>query len=218
MSVFKGVLPRGLARALGLVGNELQIWRRHRAGRRIASRLLTLTNLKLNIGCGPNYKPGWVNIDLNGCADLTLDMRERFPLMDKSASIIYSEHLFEHLDYPGDALHFLAECRRVLRSGGRLHIGVPDTEEALLAYANPGGNRWLEHSRHHHPEWATTTLDRINYHFRQGGEHRYAYDFETLRNTLMLAGFVKVTKRDFEPSLDSEFRKIGTLYVEAENP
>src|SRR5262245_40369277 len=45
-------------------------------------------------------KPGWVNIDLVACADLQLDMREAMPLPDKCAQMIYSEHFFEHIDYP----------------------------------------------------------------------------------------------------------------------
>lgn len=69
--------------------------------------------LKLDLGCGPNPKAGWVNIDLARGADLRLDLREPLPLPSGCAEVVYSEHFFEHLGYPGEASDFLAE--RVLR-------------------------------------------------------------------------------------------------------
>ncbi len=58
-------------------------------------------------------------------------------------------------------------------------------------------------------------MHNINYHFRQGSEHKYAYDFETLSKVLIQTGFIQVQKSEFDPNLDSEHRKIGTLYVNA---
>jgi SAM-dependent methyltransferase len=93
--------------------------------------------MKLNIGCGPNRKKGWDNIDLLPDVDLSLDMREAMPFSENSATIIYSEHFFEHLDYPEPAKRFLKECHRILRPGGIFSVGVPDTEWPLLAYVGP---------------------------------------------------------------------------------
>ena len=87
-------LPRGLSLALRNVRNEVKAWRLHRGGARKARALYAgRKGLKLNVGCGPNYKEGWVNIDLSGKIDLSLDMREPVPLSDGSASLIYSEFL-----------------------------------------------------------------------------------------------------------------------------
>ena len=63
-----------------------------------------------------------------------------------------------------------------------------------------------------------TRMEHINYHFRQGGEHRFAYDFETLKYVLEKAGFIQVRRRDFDPLLDSRDRELGTLYVEGFKP
>lgn len=216
-SALKKRLPRGLGRALRQMSNEIFICGRHWLGCRRARALYSnARGLKLNIGCGPHHKQGWVNIDLDG-GDLNLDMREPIPLPDGCAGIIYSEHFFEHLDYPSDALNFLSESHRILERGGRFSVGVPDTEEALLEYAGKNTG-WLKHSRRWHPEWAKTPLDRINFHFRQNGEHRYAYDLQTLRSALELVGFTDIRRRDFDPALDDESRQIGTLYVEAVKP
>jgi hypothetical protein len=76
--------------------DEIGIWKRHRGGCRRARALYSgRKGLKLNIGCGPNHKAGWVNIDLWGHPHLILDMRQPIPLPDGCASLIYSEHFFE---------------------------------------------------------------------------------------------------------------------------
>lgn len=104
-------LPSGLQASLRQVRDEIRLYRRHRKGIRKAITYAGQTNLKLNIGCGPNLKVGWLNIDLfNPRADLALDMRETMPFRDNSVAIIYSEHFFEHIDYPGPAMQFLKEC------------------------------------------------------------------------------------------------------------
>ena len=69
-----------------------------------------------------------------------------------------------------------------------------------------------------HPKDCTTRLEHINYHFRQGGEHRYAYDFETAEKLLRGVGFSDVLLREFDPSLDSKHREIGSLFMSARKP
>ncbi len=215
-SSLKRVLPRGLRVVMRSTLDEIGIWKRHRSGCRKARALYSeRVGLKLNIGCGPNYKDGWVNIDLAGDPDLTLDMRQSIPLPDGCASLIYSEHFFEHLDYPHEALQFLSESYRILEEGGIFSVGVPDTEWPLLDYAGVGDGKYWEATKFCRPDWVKTRLDDINYHFRQDGEHRYAYDLETLRLAIETVGFTHVRRRDFDPNLDTEPRRVGTLYVEA---
>ena len=42
-------------------------------------------------------------------------------------------------------------------------------------------------------------MHQINYVFRQGGEHKYAYDAETLKEVLERDGFTNVSRRSFDP-------------------
>lgn len=173
---------------------------------------------KLNLGCGSNPRPGWINIDLfASCADLQLDLREKWPFADASISYVYSEHVFEHFDIDDEVPHFLSEARRVLHPGGLFDVGVPDTEWPLRAYGDPDNPYW-PFSETVHPQWCETQLDHINYHFRQGTQHKYAWDYETLARTLRRFGFTDVTRREFDPTLDSKSRKIGTLYMRAMKP
>ena len=64
------------------------------------------------------------------------------------------------------------------------------------------------------PDWCDTPMHRVNYVFRQGHEHQYAYDFETLSRVLTDVGFVGVEQRPRDPDLD--YRKPdGSLFVMA---
>jgi predicted SAM-dependent methyltransferase len=211
----------GLWRALYDLYRELSGLRRHRKGVRDARKYANAKALKLNVGCGSNFKTGWINIDYSGNADLQLDMREPIPLPSGSVQMIYSEHFFEHLDYPEAAKHFLSESFRVLEPGGTFSVGVPDTLWPLLDYANVGDGRYFQTAKAErwHPEWCKTRMEHINFHFRQGTEHRFAYDFETMEQALKEAGFVEIRQREFDPDLDSKSRgELGTLYVNAMKP
>ncbi len=213
------IKSRGLRRSLKKVREEIGVARKHRRGVRLAKRYQSARGLKVNVGCGPNPKIGWLNIDLSDTADVTLDMREPIPLPDGSCVIIYSEHFFEHLDYPGDAMRFLSECHRLLEAGGKFSAGVPDTEWPIVSYANKE-NEYFEFVKNSgfHPSWCQTRMDNINFHFRQGEEHRYAYDYETFELILIQAGFTDVRRRKFDPEMDSPRRERGTLYIDAATP
>lgn len=174
--------------------------------------------LKLNVGCGPNVKSGWINIDLSQRADLQLDLREPLPFASQSVAVIYSEHFFEHLEYPDEATNFLLESIRILRPGGIFSVGVPDTEWPLVSYVTGDDMYFRMAQERWHPSWCVTKMHSLNYHFRQGREHKFAYDFETLSLVLREAGFSPVERREFNADLDDESRKDGTLYVDAYKP
>jgi len=164
-------------------------------------------------------RSGWVNIDLfSQQADLQLDAREPFPFADRSASIVYSEHFFEHLEYPEESLKFLKEAWRVLVPQGTLSTGVPDLEVSVMAYTTGDEDYYCHQRQEVPPKWVTTRMDYLNRDFRSGREHKYAYDFETLKRVLAEAGFTSIAKRAFDSALDSPHRKWGTLYVDAKKP
>lgn len=208
-------MSRGLREALWIARYELRAQRRHRAGVRRARRWRTAKGLQLHLGCGSNAKPGWINVDLwSPSADLSLDLREDLPFASQSAAMIYSEHVFEHLSYPHETSRLLGEALRVLAPDGRFSVGVPDTAWPLIAYVTDDDEYFRIARERWHPADATTRMHQINFHFRQGSEHKYAYDAETLTEVLSGAGFVSVARREFDPALDSESRRLGTLYVD----
>jgi predicted SAM-dependent methyltransferase len=211
----KSCTTYALRRAIRDVVTEGRLYGRHWFAVRKAHRLFLTRPLNLNLGCGPNSKPGWLNIDLfQSGADLQLDLRRRWPFADGSVAAIYSEHMFEHLEFSEEVPQFLSESLRVLQDEGVFDVGVPDTEWPLRAYGSPEHSYW-PFAPTCHPKSCETQLDHINYHFRQGEQHKYAWDEETLTRSLQQAGFVCVTRRPFDAMLDSESRKIGTLYMRA---
>jgi predicted SAM-dependent methyltransferase len=205
-------------RAIREIATEGRIYLRHWSALRKTPEYLRDRPLRLNLGCGPNSRPGWLNIDLfHSGADLQLDLRKRWPFPDDSVAYIYSEHVFEHFEFSEEVPHVLSESLRVLQDRGVFDVGVPDTEWPIRVYGKPDDHYW-NFAPTWHPESCETQLDHINYHFRQGEQHKYAWDEETLTRSLRRAGFVATARRDFDASVDSESRRTGTLYMRAIKP
>jgi len=86
-------------------------------------------SLRLNLGCGGERLPGWVNVDKFAEAhpDVVHDL-ERFPwpFQDDSAGEVLLKHVLEHLGRDGDTfLGIIRELYRVCAPGGRVRIVVP---------------------------------------------------------------------------------------------
>lgn len=95
--------------------------------------------LRLHLGSGGSRHEGWVNIDLLGPpTDLAWDLRKGIPFLEGLAEAVFHEHLLEHLPLTA-TLPLLRECRRVLRRGGVLRVGVPDAERYIRDYVRPSG-------------------------------------------------------------------------------
>lgn len=212
-SVF-ALLPVGLRDAVEHAGREIVYRTRHIAGVIRARKYRGRRGLMLHLGCGPNLKEGWVNVDLNRAADLTLDVRERLPFADGTFTFIYSEHFYEHFSYPRDITHLLSECHRVLACGGVHSFVVPDGEVVLRHYTT---REYADHAAaqlYWNPAWCKTQMDHVNYCMRQNGEHKWYYDEETMRVLLREVGFVEITRREFDSKLDQEKRRVGSMYMQ----
>jgi predicted SAM-dependent methyltransferase len=185
--------------------------------------------LLVNIGAGSSGKVGWVNVDgfQQSGINCLLDCRAPMPFPDGSVQGLFSEHFFEHLRYPEEAGLFLRECRRVMQPGAVLRIIVPDGESYVKAYIAVG---WKEMAgvrplnEHQYDPWGLsfrTKMEVVNEMFRQGGEHFFAYDYETLELLLRESGFERISRSAYGESadarllLDLAYRQPGSLYVEA---
>jgi predicted SAM-dependent methyltransferase len=213
--------PR-IRKALKNLYDEWRILWNHRKGVRCVRQHLNATGpLRVQFGCGAQPKQGWLNTDMWpgpwATPDLCLDVSRELPFASDSVAEIYSEHMFEHLDYPSAACLFLTECLRVLEPGGAMTIGVPDVDAIYDRYQRltSGAPSSLQPDAHFvigHP------LEELNFCFHQGGEHKFLYNEQFLIRLLVHFGFCEPRRRVFDPKMDSEHRREGTLYVVATKP
>jgi len=199
----------------------------HKINLRKASSVFSGKNLKVNLGAGRIKKDGIIGVDFSPDAIIRLDLRRPLPIASGACSVVFSEHFLEHLSYPEGVDQFMADCYRILEPGGLIKLSVPDAEWPLKDYAE-GSDRFnqkcIEHSFGYCKRPDITSMERINFVFRQRWKgrsyshfetHKFAYDFETLKKNLEAAGFTDVILRDFEPDFDSEHRREGSLMVQA---
>ncbi|MFN7587045.1 MAG: class I SAM-dependent methyltransferase [Planctomycetota bacterium] len=191
---------------------ELAAYVRHCWGAWRARRI-DFSGKRLNVGCGKHPLPGWINADIRPGTEVVFDLRRRWPIPDAQLQCVRLEHVLEHMGYPQEALHVLSEAGRVLKSGGEIRVGVPDTAAVLLAYACGASADYFRLAKERwHPPDIRLPIEHVNYHFRDRyGEHLFAYDAEALAKLLRRAGLVQIQRAEPDPAIDPEHREAGTL-------
>jgi predicted SAM-dependent methyltransferase len=139
--------------------------------------------------------------------DLRANLDDPLPFAAEQFELVFSSHVLEHLF---DARRFLAECFRVLRSGGVCRANVPNARWLMERYlaGRCGLQQCVENLRSYTP-----------------GYHRQAYDTETLGATFCEAGFVQVATSDDDDTRVDLFRepyfwtrRSRTIWAEGEKP
>ena len=134
--------------------------------------------MKVNLGCGPNQLPDWVNVDLHHPnANVHGDVRE---VAFTDVEQVLMSHLLEHLPHR-DCLPALKRIHGWMKPGGRAEVEVPDMERI---FAN--GTR--------DPLWLQYTYGCQD---NDGEYHKSGFTPESLRETMAAAGFRDVTVEAF---------------------
>ncbi|MFX0103159.1 MAG: methyltransferase domain-containing protein [Candidatus Hodarchaeota archaeon] len=148
----------------------------------------------LHLGCGMDYKPGYINIDKHDTivADESFDVLS-LPYEDNSAHQIEALHLVEHFD-TSQVPYFLSECHRVLRPGGFLIIETPDLARSVKKFLKVKDTK-----RKRLLNWIFG-ISNAKY------AHHTGFSLKHLKNLLRSMGFVNITRKkpvrhSFEPSL-----------------
>jgi len=85
--------------------------------------------MKLNLGCGQNKLPGYVNVDREAsmAPDLVMDLEAfPWPFEDDSVEKIMAKHVLEHVGGdPKVFIRIMQELYRVCRAGAEIEIWVP---------------------------------------------------------------------------------------------
>ena len=92
---------------------------------------------KINLGCGNDILPGYINVDRYnniGKVDLNCDVAD-LPFKDNTIDEILTKHLIEHIPL-NDIFKVISEWKRVLKIGGVLNLHLPDLELEVM--------RWLD--------------------------------------------------------------------------
>lgn len=153
-------------------------------------RALRLDDIKLHIGAGPVRLDGWINIDNQAYEGLdhVLDVTRGLPF--SNVDFIFAEHFIEHLDYEA-GLAFLKECRRALAKHGVLRLTTPNLDWVWLTQYHLG--QWTRDAE------AVRDCFWMNKSFRAWG-HQFLYNYATLRETLIEAGFGEVRAASYGES------------------
>jgi len=100
----------------------------------------------INLGCGPDYKEGAVNVDRKDWlkVDKVHDLNTYpYPFKDNTADKIYLLDVLEHLLEPEKAV---AEAFRILKPNGILMVRVPYIKSSVawhsLEHRHRGGFTW----------------------------------------------------------------------------
>lgn len=90
--------------------------------------------MRIHLGCGDKYWPGFINVDGFVDADIKCDVTQlEFP--SEYATEIHAIHLFEHIDRM-EAESALMDWNRVLKPGGTLVLEMPCLDKIAKMIVN----------------------------------------------------------------------------------
>lgn len=151
--------------------------------------------MKVNIGCGPHYAPGWVNVDRIYRDTITPDIVNptgRPSLLEvEDVTAIYLGHVLEHVRWE-DVPAFLTECRDLLNPGGAICVVGPDVTNTLHMWKNGqvGDDLMTAVLEGAHPQIDGADVGH------DGARHQWNATQPRVVQSLIAAGFVDVHAYD----------------------
>lgn len=132
---------------------------------------------RINLGAGSLPKDGWVNVDLAPLPgiDVVCDLEQTpWPFEDDVAERVEAFDIYEHVyNWRG----FMAECHRILKVGGVLHIHT-------AYYKNPNSFRDPDHKRFLHEDSFDYWVPGTYLNGRYGPAYAGGRHFEKVRVAL----------------------------------
>lgn len=197
----------------------------------------------LNLGSGPIWCEGWLNIDwgllpLLGSWGINRwlckwgilgkdydvkwpqivlrDIRGILPYTNASVDYIYCSHVLEHFE-KWETGKILKECRRVLKKGGVMRVVLPDIDIIRkISNADEFNQVMVGYDRN----LFSGLMGKIK--LLAIRPHRWMYNFKSFKKLLTGAGFVNVKKSSYRSGsipglkkLDLEIHQKLSFYVEA---
>jgi predicted SAM-dependent methyltransferase len=157
--------------------------------------------MKLHLGSGKRYIPGWVHIDAIDYPHIDhVAQIDHLPfIQDNSVEIIYACHVLEHFKRR-DVARVLKEWYRVLKPGGILRLAVPDFAAVYSVYEKTGSLEPL----------LGLLFGRQDYLYNI---HYHVWDESTLYAALKNAGFGEVHHWDWRTTEHADVDDYSRAYL-----
>ena len=173
---------------------------------------------KLHLGCGNCILESWLNTDKDPIRNaFYLDVTKRFPFKDNTFDYVFSEHLIEHITYE-KGLHFLEECFRILKPGGRIRISTPDLKFVIELYNDKKTKLQKDYIAWTKKRFLKEIEDGsdvfvIN-NFFKCWNHEFIYDVRSLMASMKKAGFTGLARFEVGISKDPNLAGLETHDIE----
>ncbi len=157
-----------------------------------------MNKIKLNVGCGTDYREGFINIDGSESlpkVDKVIDLstkRLKDSFEAESINFILANDIIEH-HFHWEGVQILKDFYHILRSGGSCEIRVPDCEfiisnrkldlETKLTFlfggqdVPQGNDKEMDESRKIYPHYFS---------------HKYGWSMDRMKRDLKDIGFVNI--------------------------
>lgn len=157
--------------------------------------------MKLHLGCGKRYIPGYVHIDAIDYPHIdhvaTIDNLSF--IGNDSVDVIYNCHVLEHFKRR-DVSRVLQEWRRVLKPGGILRVSVPDFAKLCEVYQQ----------QHQLNLVIGALFGRQDYLYNI---HYNVFDYDSLRSELESVGFGNVRRYNWRETEHTDVDDYSQAYI-----
>ena len=123
------------------------------------------------------------------------DCRKPLPFADGSVDHILCSHFLEHV-YRDEARQILGDYYRALKSGGSLHVVVPDLHPQAREYLRQhesgvasAADEFVDETLLTRRERGTLKYRLLEFHGGFGLQHRYMYDLHSMQALVVASGF-----------------------------
>jgi predicted SAM-dependent methyltransferase len=167
--------------------------------------------IKLHLGCGKRYLPGYIHIDINNLPHIEYctEIHKLSMFEDNSVSEIYNCGVIGYYDRE-EVNVLLKEWRRVLKKDGILRISVVDFEKQVHLYHK--GDKSIEDTGVLGPLFGKWTfIDKL---FNKGVVYKKtAYDYKSLKRVLESHGFGEYRRYEWQSFLPENYDDYSAAYV-----
>lgn len=119
----------------------------------------------IDIGCGPNKRPGALGIDIAvlPVVDIVADITAGLPFRDSTVDQVVASHVLEHFD---NLVAVMNEIWRVCKPGARVSVTVPHASSSFMTWRDPTHRRGLNLSTFSYFDDSTFEGQKFRYYRR----------------------------------------------------